>query len=53
MMSFMECPSCGGTGRVDDPTGEKLVCPICEGTGVLPPGDDVPEEVVEFPDDES
>jgi hypothetical protein len=39
-MSFMQCPNCGGTGRVDDPTGETIVCPVCEGTGVLPEVDD-------------
>lgn len=34
-MPDMECPNCGGTGYTQDAAGEAIVCPLCDGTGVL------------------
>jgi DnaJ-class molecular chaperone len=31
----MNCPNCDGTGYTQDASGEEIICPMCNGTGVL------------------
>ncbi len=39
---YQDCADCGGTGRVVDAAGAEVVCPTCEGFGIL--FDDTDEE---------
>ena len=34
-MPVMDCSNCDGSGYTEDAAGEEIVCPICDGTGVL------------------
>ena len=34
-MPSIDCPYCTGTGYTEDATGDEMICPRCDGTGVL------------------
>ena len=42
-MESMDCPTCDGTGYVEDAAGEEMLCPRCGGTGVLFLDEDDPD----------
>jgi DnaJ-class molecular chaperone len=34
-MPSMDCPNCDGIGYTQDASGEDVICPLCDGTGVI------------------
>ncbi len=43
LVSEMECPNCAGTGYTLDATGEDILCPLCDGAGILFDDEDAPD----------
>jgi DnaJ-class molecular chaperone len=35
LMDAMDCLNCDGTGYTEDTTGEEILCPMCDGAGIL------------------
>lgn len=40
-MPSLDCLHCGGSGYAQDAAGEDMICPVCDGTGVVFVDEDV------------